>query len=169
METCSLQLNIPSTCFLLGSPSATIFLIRSTSYFFFGLPNHSPFRHNKELQPDKPGPRTVAPLDPRSLLGFFRAMLYGRVSSSLIQVRQEILKLDTSWFQTSQVLNLSTQVRFRALCVIEALLRQGGGGGLATVSEHFRAQPAAVVENLDSPQASVREKAKKVGTSQFAF
>jgi hypothetical protein len=58
----------------------------------------------------------------------------------------------------------SSQVRFRALCVIEALLRQGGGGGLVTVSEHFRAQPAAVVENLDSPQASVREKAKKVGT-----
>ncbi|GAQ93018.1 VHS domain-containing protein [Klebsormidium nitens] len=54
------------------------------------------------------------------------------------------------------------QVRFRALCVIEALQRHEGGGGVAAVTEHFQAQPGAVTKNLDSPQASVREKAKKI-------
>lgn len=62
------------------------------------------------------------------------------------------------------------QVRFRALCVIEALQRHEGGSGVAAVTEHFRAQPGAVNENLDSPQASVREKAKKVGpVSRLGF
>lgn len=68
------------------------------------LPDLSPHKLSKELHSNKLGRSTVAPLDLTSLIEFYRALLHGMVSSSFNQVRQETLKLDTLWFQTSQVL-----------------------------------------------------------------
>lgn len=67
----------------------------------------------------------------------------------------------------SSALNLklhshSWQVRLKALCVLEEILRQKNSDFFRTVAKVFEEDAGIIKECLQSPQTSVREKAKKV-------
>eukprot|EP00850_Spirogloea_muscicola_P007300 SM000036S13344 [mRNA] locus=s36:707034:710686:+ [translate_table: standard] len=54
------------------------------------------------------------------------------------------------------------QVRLRALCALEAAMRQDGSRLSEAVFEHFEEDAGSIIDCLESPQASVRERAKRV-------
>ncbi|XP_047963913.1 protein MODIFIED TRANSPORT TO THE VACUOLE 1-like [Salvia hispanica] len=54
------------------------------------------------------------------------------------------------------------QVRMKALCVLEALLRKKNDGHFSVISLYFSDNKDVVVQCSESPQASLREKATKV-------
>lgn len=60
---------------------------------------------------------------------------------------------------------LSLQVRFKALCLIEASIRQRDDNNvLDSVTAMFEEDASTIVDSLQSPQATLRDKAKKVNT-----
>ncbi|XP_024368366.1 protein MODIFIED TRANSPORT TO THE VACUOLE 1 [Physcomitrium patens] len=55
------------------------------------------------------------------------------------------------------------QARFKAMCIVEAILRQGDSNDvLQRVVGMFQEDSSCIVENSQSPQASLKEKSKKV-------
>ncbi|XP_042024666.1 protein MODIFIED TRANSPORT TO THE VACUOLE 1-like [Salvia splendens] len=54
------------------------------------------------------------------------------------------------------------QVRMKAICVLEALLRKKDDGNFYVISSYFSDNSNAVIQCSESPQASLREKANKV-------
>eukprot|EP00850_Spirogloea_muscicola_P016402 SM000132S26917 [mRNA] locus=s132:381927:385196:- [translate_table: standard] len=54
------------------------------------------------------------------------------------------------------------QVRLKALCALEAAMRQDGSRLSEAVFEHFEEDAGSIIDCLESPQASVRERAKRV-------
>ena len=55
------------------------------------------------------------------------------------------------------------QVRLKAICVVEAILRQGNSNDVfQRVARMFEEDCGSIVENAQSPQASLKEKSKKV-------
>ncbi|XP_002981733.2 VHS domain-containing protein At3g16270 [Selaginella moellendorffii] len=56
----------------------------------------------------------------------------------------------------------SWQVRLKTLCFLEAVLRQRAVKPFGDVSQRFEANHASVIDCMDSPQSSLREKANKV-------
>ncbi|KAG0627067.1 hypothetical protein M758_2G171400 [Ceratodon purpureus] len=55
------------------------------------------------------------------------------------------------------------QVRLKAMCVVEAILRQGDSNDVfQRVARMFEEDCGSIVENAQSPQASLKEKSKKV-------
>lgn len=55
------------------------------------------------------------------------------------------------------------QVRLKAMCIVEAILRQGNSNDVfKRVAEMFEEDCGSIVENAQSPQASLKEKSKKV-------
>lgn len=60
------------------------------------------------------------------------------------------------------------QVRFKALCLIETSIKQREENKvLDSVTAMFEEDASAVVDSLQSPQASLRDKAKKVNLTTF--
>ncbi|KAH6755169.1 hypothetical protein C2S52_023653, partial [Perilla frutescens var. hirtella] len=54
------------------------------------------------------------------------------------------------------------QVRMKAICVLEAVLRKKNDGNFSAISSYFSDSNNAVIQCSESPQASLREKANKV-------
>ena len=55
------------------------------------------------------------------------------------------------------------QVRLKAMCILEALLRQGGSSDVfQKVTGRFEDDSGSIIECSRSPQASLKEKSKKV-------
>lgn len=55
------------------------------------------------------------------------------------------------------------QVRLKAMCILEALLRQGSSSGVfQKVTGRFEDDSGSIIECSRSPQASLKEKSKKV-------
>ncbi|GJP78518.1 hypothetical protein CLOP_g8812 [Closterium sp. NIES-67] len=54
------------------------------------------------------------------------------------------------------------QTRLKAMCVVEAVLRQEGDAQCDAIFDHFVDSPHALHDNVDSPQTSLRDKAKRV-------
>ncbi|XP_057770053.1 protein MODIFIED TRANSPORT TO THE VACUOLE 1-like isoform X2 [Salvia miltiorrhiza] len=54
------------------------------------------------------------------------------------------------------------QVRMKAICVLEAVLRKKDDGKFSVISSYFSDNSDAVIQCSESPQASLREKANKV-------
>jgi hypothetical protein len=62
------------------------------------------------------------------------------------------------------------QVRYKALCLIEASIRQREENKvLDSVTLMFEEDASAIVDSLQWPQASLREKAKKVNQNKFGW
>jgi len=54
-------------------------------------------------------------------------------------------------------------VRLKATCIVEAVLRQGDSNDVfQRVARMFEEDCGSIVENAQSPQASLKEKSKKV-------
>ena len=56
----------------------------------------------------------------------------------------------------------SWQVKLKAMCVLDAVLRNEGDAVCDTICAFFQEDATAVMECTESPQASLREKAKRV-------
>lgn len=55
------------------------------------------------------------------------------------------------------------QVRLKAMCIVEAVLRQGDSNDVCQrLARMFEEDCGSIVENAQSPQASLKEKSKKV-------
>lgn len=77
----------------------------------------------------------------------------------------EAAKLDSVSLSRALELKLQShlwQVRMKAICVLEALLRQRSDTHFAVVASYFSENMDAVVKCSESPQASLREKSSKV-------
>lgn len=58
--------------------------------------------------------------------------------------------------------NFILQVRFKALCVLESIVRKNDDDHFSIVASYFSENQDAVIGCSESPQASLREKASKV-------
>lgn len=74
-----------------------------------------------------------------------------------------ILILKASFVSTKLVYTL--QVRMKAVCVLESILRRNDVEKFLVVSSYFSENKDAVVGCSESPQTSLREKANKVSTT----
>lgn len=61
------------------------------------------------------------------------------------------------------------QVRMKAVCVLESILRKKDDDHFSTVESYFSENKDAVVRCSESPQASLREKANKVNFLFFIY
>ncbi|XP_077210859.1 protein MODIFIED TRANSPORT TO THE VACUOLE 1-like [Tasmannia lanceolata] len=62
----------------------------------------------------------------------------------------------------SKLQSHSWQVRMKAVCVLESILRKKNDAHFATIASYFSEKRDALVKCSESPQASLREKANKV-------
>jgi hypothetical protein len=65
------------------------------------------------------------------------------------------------------LLSFLFQVRMKAICVLEAILRKKDDEPYSIISSYFSENSESVVRCCDLPQVSLREKATKV--SQFRY
>ncbi|XP_038890584.1 protein MODIFIED TRANSPORT TO THE VACUOLE 1 [Benincasa hispida] len=77
----------------------------------------------------------------------------------------EAVKLDALALSNALETKLTSpswQVRFKALCILESMVRRNDDDHFSIVTSYFSENPDAVIGCSESPQASLREKASKV-------
>lgn len=65
--------------------------------------------------------------------------------------------------------NFIHQVRFKAICILESIVRKNDDDHFSIVTSYFTENQDAVIGCSESPQASLREKASKVNYQLIAY
>lgn len=77
------------------------------------------------------------------------------------------LMLWSKWFTYFYLVCFFCQVRVKAICVLEAILRKKDDEHFGIMASYFNENKDVVVKCSESPQASLREKANKVRFSKM--
>lgn len=106
-----------------------------------------------------------------NIVGFFvhhmGAIYYHSNFVSNRKIRMHVLKLLIEYLRF--FLDYCPQVRMKAVCVLESILRKRDNDNFSTMESYFSKNKDLVVRCCESPQSSLREKANKVKFYFFSF